>query len=839
MRFLLDFAWRDLRSSGASLWVFCACVFLGVALVSATGGLHRLIDQGLLADTRVLLGGDLEVEANEPLPETVAEWMRERGDVSVVMELDTMLGTEAGDFLRVELQAMDSAYPLYGNLVLEPDMPLTEATGFAGGHWGVALDPVLAESLDLSVGDDVHVGSLEMRVRALVLQQPDRSLNAEWGGAPVLLSDAALGETGLVQPGSLVDYDYRVRTSIPPNTWRRQFYAAFPGEVWEVSSFENRGRQIAERLGQLASGLLIIGFSTMFIGGLGVFNSIQAYLQRKLKTIATLRALGLRSRRLAAIYLLEVGIMSGASGLAGTFVGGGLALAGAAAVATELPMVTVFGGLPVPLLIAAGFGLLTAYAFAFPAIGRALTVDPAALFRGTAAESAQPPTMWWLASLACGTIIFALVLLVLPDTVLGAGFVLTVGFLLLLLDLVVRGIRRVARRLDDHPALTRRFDLRLALANLHRPGAPLRATLLSLGSALTLLVANAMVVVSLSRTINDTIPQESPALVLYDIIDDQLDSVVATVQQTPDVVRLDTTPLVRSRIVAVNGQATSELVHLDQAQRRDASQDEYDLSYMANNIDDVTLIAGRWWDDPVEDVARLAIEDSEAEQLGLQVGDLVTFGIEGHALETRIEAIFSQRGVQTRFWFEGIVSDGALDGLVRRHVGAAYMDDAGAVDAQRRVGQIAPNVITVRTARLLASARDILGKAVAGLIVVAGVSLLASALVLISVMAAGRSRQIYDAAVLHTLGARMAAIRRSLHLEYVLLALITTTFSVMLGSAIALPLLSLLLRLPTDGLLLAGLTTAAIVSGVSLHLGARYLLRRLRVRPTILLRGAN
>jgi putative ABC transport system permease protein len=363
--------------------------------------------------------------------------------------------------------------------------------------------------------------------------------------------------------------------------------------------------------------------------------------------------------------------------------------------------------------------------------------------------------------------------------------------------------------------------------------------LLSLGSALTLLVACAMVVVSLARAINNTIPEESPALVLYDIIDNQLDSVIAAVQQVPGVVRLDTTPLVHSQIITVNGQATSELDYLSPARRRNVSRDEYDLSYSANNIDDVTLIAGEWWENPVVDVARLAIEDREAEQLGLQVGDFVTFGIEGRMLETRVDAIFSQRGVQTRFWFEGIVSDGALDGLVYKHVGAGYMDDAAAIEAQRRVGKIAPNVITVRTASLLASARSILGKAVAGLAVVAVVSLIASVLVLISVMAAGRSRQVYDATVLHSLGTRMTVIRRSLHLEYVLLALITTTFAVILGSAIALPLLSIRLKLPTDGLLLAGLTTAAVVSAVSLHLGARYLLRRLQVRPAILLRGGN
>jgi putative ABC transport system permease protein len=416
---------------------------------------------------------------------------------------------------------------------------------------------------------------------------------------------------------------------------------------------------------------------------------------------------------------------------------------------------------------------------------------------------------------------------------------LTVALILLLFEFITRGIRRAARRLDDHPALVGRFKFRLALANLHRPGTPLRATLLSLGSALTLLVASTMVVVSLLRTINETVPEESPALVLYDVIDNQLDTVVDAIEQTPGTVRVDTTPLVRTRIVAVNGQPVSELQHLGREQRRDASQDEYDLSYSANNIDDVTVIEGEWWTESAPELARLALEDREAEDLGLNVGDVVTFGVEGATLDTQIDAIFSQKGVQTRFWFEGIVSDGALDGLVHRHVGAAYMDDEAAIVAQRQIAAIAPNVITVRTAMLLATARDILGKAALSLAVIAGVSLLASLLVLISVMAAGRSRQIYHATVLHSLGTRMDVIRRSLHLEYVLLAVITSTFAVLLGAAIAMPLLALRLKLPTDDLFGLGIVTAAAVSGVSLHLGARYLIRRLRVRPATLLRGAN
>jgi putative ABC transport system permease protein len=230
------------------------------------------------------------------------------------------------------------------------------------------------------------------------------------------------------------------------------------------------------------------------------------------------------------------------------------------------------------------------------------------------------------------------------------------------------------------------------------------------------------------------------------------------------------------------------------------------------------------------------MEDREAHQLDLQVGDVVTFAIEGQVLEAEVAAIFSQKGLQTRFWFEGILSDGALEPFVYRHVGAAYLGDAEAIEAQRRIASLAPGVVSVRTATLLATARDMLGKAAGGLVVVAGVSLLASLLVLISVMAAGRTRQIRDAIVLHALGTRLAVIRSSLKLEYLLLALLTSIFAVLLGSAIAWPLLELRLKLPSGDLLWLGVVTALLVSVLSLGLGAHYLFRRLRLTPAVLLR---
>ncbi|MEX2496544.1 MAG: FtsX-like permease family protein, partial [Woeseia sp.] len=591
MRFLLDLARRDLAGSGRSLWVFCACLALGVTLIAATGGLYRLIHVGLLADTRVLMGGDLEIESNEPLPERALDWMAERGDVSLLAELDTMLGTERDDFLRVELQSVDERYPLYGTLQLEPDLPLEDVTAFRDGRWGVAIDPVLAGTLGIGMGDSVFIGSLSMQVRALVENQPDRSLSAEWRGAPVLLSGEAVAASGLIQPGSLVDYEYRVRTDIAADAWRRAFYAAFPDEDWEVRTFEDRSRRVSERLGQIASGLLIIAFSTLFIGGLGVFNSIRSYLQEKLKTIATLRALGLRNRRLATVYLLQVGLLAGGASAAGAALGSGLAFAGAMVVASRVPMETALASTIVPGVVAVAFGLLTAFAFALPAIGRALSVAPAALFRGIGKEASRAPGTWQFTSLGCGALVVLLVLVTLPDTLFALAFVLMSGALLVLLEGIVRLVKYGALRFDDHPVLSGRFALRLAMANLHRPGTPLRASLLSLGSALTLLVVCTLVTAALVRAVNDTIPEESPALVLYDIGNHQLDQVRGVMAALPSTARVDTTPLVRSRIAAINGTPGAEYVGPERSSRRDAATEDYDLSYSGNNIDDVMLMS--------------------------------------------------------------------------------------------------------------------------------------------------------------------------------------------------------------------------------------------------------
>jgi putative ABC transport system permease protein len=833
MRFLLSLAWRDLRASGRHLRIFCACLVLGVALVAAGGGLYRQVAGALHNDARQLFGGDLNVEHREPLPPEVLAWMGERGEVSRLVELRTMLRAPDGRAQLIELQSADARYPLYGTVALAPPADLADALAQRDGDWGAAIDGALAQRLGLAVGDRVEIGDLALRVRATVVRQPDRSLRADWGGAPVLVAEGALMATGLVQPLSRVEYQYRVRTDRPPAAWRDAFIGAFPALDADVRTFEERSERMAEVLGQIGSGLLLIGFSALFIGGLGVFNSVQAYLQGKLGTLATLRALGLRDRRLAAMVLLQILMLALLASAGGVVLGNALALAGTWAAAQRLPLVPLLQALWQPSLVALGFGVLTALAFALPALGRALSVSPAALFRGLDGVRLRTPRRAWVLTALAATTVAVLLVASVPDARFGLAFLLTTGLLLLLLDGVARGLRQGARALLARPALRLPLEARLALAGLQRADSPLRAALLSLGAALALLVACALVVAALLRTVNETVPEHAPALVFHDVQTEQIPLLRQTLQAQPGLQRLTTAPLVLGRLVEVNGESLRDS---DDGQRVREARDEQKLSSRAGNIDDVVIRDGAWWPADHQGRPLVAMEDREADELGLTVGDRLVFDVMGAPVQAELAAIYSQRRLQARLWLEAIFSDGVLDAHITRHVGAAYLDPAGALAAQDALAATAPNIATVRTESLLRETRALMARASGGLALVAGVCLVASLLVLASVVASSRARQVYGATVMHALGARHASLRRVLYWEYALLALVTAGFAMLAGGALATGLLRWRLDIDPSGLYWTGALTALGVSGLSLGLGARYLLAQMRLSPALLLR---
>jgi putative ABC transport system permease protein len=830
MRFLLSLAWRDLRSGGRRLWIFCACLVLGVTLVAAAGSLHAQLAQALRGEARMLLGGDLEVETRDPLPAEALAWLRARGDVSAGVELRTMLRLADGQAQLVELYSADDRYPLYGEVLLAPRQPFAQALQGRG----VAIDGALAQRMGVRPGDEVRLGDLALRVAALIERQPDRSLRADWNGAPVLVSAETLAATGLVQPLSRVEYVYRLRTAEPGTRLRDGFRAAFPALAAQVRTFEQRSERMAQVLAQIGSGLMIIGFSALFIGGLGVFNSVQAYLQGKLATLATLRSLGLRDARLAALVLLQILLLALLASAAGVALGNLLAWAAVGAAQERLPVRADLAAAVVPSLLALAFGVLTALTFALPALGRALSVPPAVLFRGAGAVQLALPPRVRLLTAGVGAATALLVVAALPDPRFGLAFLAAAAALLVLLEGIRLALRRMARAVLARARLS--FELRVALAGLARPDSPLRPALLSLGTAVTLLVACTLAVAGLLRLVNETMPRDAPALVFYDVQADQRALLRETLAAAGGLERLQTAPLVLGRLVAVNGRPVAAGPEADRGER---ARRDHKLSTRGGNVDDVIVERGAWWDPAHRGEPLVAMENREADPLGLVPGDRLTYEILGQPVEARLAAIYAQRGMQSRLWLEGIFSDGVLDPFITRYVGAAWLAPGADLAAQRGLAAVAPSIASLRTEALLRESRALLARAGGGLVVVALVCLAASLLVLASVVAASRSRQVYEATVMHAIGARHASLRRVLLWEYALLALVTCAFAALAGSLLATLLLQWRLRLDPGGLYWTGFVTAVLVSVLSLGLGARYLLGQMRLAPALLLRSGG
>jgi len=867
---VLTFLWRDLWGNRGSrpLHLLATSLFLGVLLIAACTGLLALVRDGIASEERQLFGGDVELDVRDPLSPDVLAWIDEQGSVSRLTELRTMLGTEDDEFTVIELQSVDDNYPLYGSVRFEPDMTLQQATD----TFGAAVDPALAIDLNLQVGDTVSVGDIELTVRAIIQDQPDRAFSADVRGPPVLVSQNTLEATGLITPTSLVDYEYRVRLEGPGidaakgvhgntddfiDAWR----SAFPDSTAEVNTVEDRNDRISERLNEVAAVLLLIAVATLLVGGLGVANGVAAWLHSRREDLATLSAIGARDRFRSFVMVAEVLLVAAITSAVAAFFGACIAFVVSRTLAGGMPISTSPLLLFQPAVVSMAFGTLAALAFAAPNLARSLSTSTAKLLRGDTEQDSRNPLSARAKTVCAALAIAAAVALIalLPDKFIGVGFVIAMVFLYLALSGLVSLIRRYARRIVQSGKIDQHFATRRALAGLDQPGSPLRPLLLSLGIATTLLVAATIVIVAMVRLLDSTVPARAPALAFYDIQAQEIEHFEERVAAAPGVSEVQTVPLVLGRLISVNDEP---LISRDDASEALEANDEHKLSYRQSRVDNVRATSGEFWPDDYSGPAVVAMEDREAGQIGVEVGDKLQFTILGETLEAELVAVYAQGNFETRFWFEALFSPGVLDEFITRYVGVAFQDsqslasegqavqtlDAQDSDKSQSIDILAanaiasdfPSVVTIRTARGLATAKRILNSAALAVAIVAITSLIASLLVLASVVAANRQRQLREAAILHAIGSRHASLMRSLGIEYVLLGLVVALFAGLVGGVLGTAVAFGWLELPVGGV--TWLSGAAVSLGVvllCLGAGALWVSRSLSASPAKLLRAVT
>lgn len=788
-RVAVRLARRELRQGLSGFRIFLACLILGVASIAGVGSLSEALLEGLSHQGRELLGGDVEIRlAQREIGKTERAWLNGQGRVSMTAELRAMVIAQGRDARSlVELKAVDNQYPLYGSAEVTPREPLKELFANRAGVFGAAVDERLLAKLGLPQGSVVKIGDALFELRSVLRQEPDRVTGGFTLGPRVLISEFALRATGLIKPGSLINYNYRI--ALPPESttsrqavreWVEKLNTTFPNAVWSARDRWNAAPGVRRFIEQVGAFLTLVGLTALVVGGVGVGSAVKAYLDRRRDDIATLKCIGASGRFIFFMFLMEVMTLAVIGIAIGLMAGTLLPLLAQTLLSDLLPFDAAFGLYWKPIASAAAFGLLTALAFAIWPLARAKEVSPAVMFRDLVSPARRLPQATYIVAtvLAFGALA-GLTLFVSADLKLAAGFAGGALLAFALLRLTGWGMMWIARRVPRP-----RFVMaRLALSNIYRPGTPTPAVILSLGLGLTLLAGIALTDANIRRIMRDEVPAEAPSFFFVDIQSDQVDRFRKIVHDAKGVSEVDVVPMIRGRIVKLNDIPAKDAVVAREA--RWALNGDRGITYGNPTGASDQMIVGKWWPRDYRGPALVSFAEDLARGMGLNVGDSITVNILGREIAMKIENLRRVDFSSARMNFIMVVSPGVLEDAPHAHLATARVTPEHEDDLERAVSNAFPNVSVVPVREALETANGLLQQLAGGIRAASVVTLLTGLMVLAGALAAGHRHRLFDAVVLKVVGATKGQVMTTYLIEFAALGAAAGFVAAIIGTIAA------------------------------------------------------
>lgn len=807
---------REMRGGIKGFRIFLACLALGVAAIAAAGSLNAAMRVALVEDARALLGGDMELRlSHRTASEEQLAFLQSRAAVSRMIEMRAMARSLDKDSRTlVELKGVDRLYPLYGKLGLDPALPKEEVLARSPDGWGAAADPNLLARLGLKVGDKVRIGDAVFQIRATITKEPDRVATAFNFGPRFLVQRDALAETGLIEPGSLIRYLYLLKLDpgTSPAEMRKALTDRFPDAGWQIRDAGDAAPGVQRFLDNMTVFLTLVGLTALLVGGIGVANAVKAYMDGKVATIAILKCVGAPARLIFATYFIQIALLTLLGILIGLAAGAALPNAAIHFFGDRLPIDARPGLYPLPLALSAAFGALTAVTFALWPLARARQIPAATLFRDLVARHGRPGRRDMAAIAATGTALALLAVVSAENRLLAAWFVGGAVAALLLFQaaaaLLIRGARALSKRRAGSAGSA---PLRLALGNLHRPGAPAASVVLSLGLGLTVLVCIALIEGNLSRQFDEQLPREAPAFFFIDIQEQQARSFDEAVASVPGAGEVKRAAMVRGRITRLNGKPVDQVAIDPSAEW--AVKGDRGLTMAARQPEDARLTAGAWWPEDYAGPPLVSLDAGIAKGFHLGLGDTISVNVLGRELTATIASLreidWSSLGMNFTF----VLSPGSLNGAPHSYIAAVHARPDAEAALERAVTDRLPNVTSIRVKEALTSVKEIVVKAAVAIRSAAAVTLIAGALVLAGAIAAGQRRRVYEAVVLKVLGATRGVLWRAFLIEYGLMGAATGLIAGIVGSVAAWAVLTFVMH--THWTFLPGAAVATVLACIA------------------------
>jgi len=832
-RFVFDMAWRETRGSWRHFLFFFWCIAVGVGALVSISLFAAHVNRAVTKEARGLLGGDVEVRGSRPLSSKGLDVLAElssRGiattHVSELVAMAAKIHAVPGSVQAtqiVELKAVEAAYPFYGTLKVDPDGPLERLLRpdslvcGAASCFGAVVQESLLLRMGLALGQPIKIGQATFVITGIVRLEPDRMANAFSLGPRVLISQDGLKAAELVKPGSRVRERHLLKlpADMPPEPIRGELQGRLTGESVRISAYKDAQPQLKQFLTQLARYLGLIGLTALFIGGLGVAMSVHAFIREKLKTIAILKTLGADNTTVVRTYVVQALALGVLASLAGALLGmmlqwwlPPLLVEGFASdILRQLGVTGELSSLSIgPIVKGLLLGLLATLLFTmWPLLG-IREIKPGAIFRREIESPRSPsprPASWR----ATGGLNDRLKLLVGATLLLGlaglsvwqagswkigglfiGGLTTAVALLFVSARLLIRWLRRWPR--------ARSFSLRYAMSNIGRPGGQTTGILVAIGVSVTIIVTVSLVEQALLEEVGETRPVDAPSFFFIDIQPDQTDAFIELVKRQTGGTAPELTPLVRSRLQKVKGEAVKVEEEREEQDKQEESRDErrrqwylsreYVLTFLNRLPKGNTVVAGSWWTEgQTFATPLLSVEEEAAKAMGLEIGSVVEFDIQGTTIAAEVSSIrkVDWGNFSTNFYM--ILSPGSLDGAPLTYVGTIHVEKAQEVPLQQAVVTALPNVSAIHVGDVLENFGRVLDRLALAIRAVAVFCLVAGAIVMAAALAATRYRRLYESVIFKALGATRGLIAATFATEYMLLGIVSGLLSIALASALS------------------------------------------------------
>ncbi len=828
---------RELRSGLKGLWIFFTCLLLGVTAIAVVGSLSASVERGLAGQARPLLGGDVEFAVlHRQLNGAELAYLASLGTVSKVADMRG-IARHGQARAMVEVKAVDDLYPVFGQVELKGGKSFAGMLTKTGPVWSALAEPGLLDRLGIRPGEIIELGLARFVVRAVIEREPDRITGGFILAPRLMISREALVATGLITPGSLITWRYRVRLEgagarQPPAAIVGQARARFPDAGWRITTRDRAAPGVERFLQRLTLFLTLAGLTALIVGGVGVANAVTTFLDQRRDSIATLKCLGASTSDIFAIYLFEI------LGIATLAIISGVALGALAPLALHyvlgalLPVPLATGVAARPLLLAAAFGYLVAIAFAVWPLAKACKTPASSLFRGAAQGAREvPPFRFVLVVILALVVLVLLALVSFPQRPVTlaylAGLALAIGLLLALARLAMFAVRRFV-----HPE---NAVMRYAIGNLYRPGARTASIVVSLGLGLTVFVMLALIDRSITSELRGSVPARAPTYFFLDVTAADLDAFTSFLRGYEGVEAVSSAPMLRGRILKINGKPVEKRPmeeHVKWAFRGDRG-----LTYASLPPPASRLSEGAWWPAGYDGPPLVSFVDEIARGAGLKIGDKVTINILGRQVTARIHNLRAVDWQSLQINFAMVFSPNTFAGAPHTNIVTVTMPGGKTGPLLRDATARYPTITAIRVKDALLAVSQMVGNLLNAVRAASAVTLLTGIVVLAGALAGGLSARIYDSVVLKTFGATRRQLLRAFVIEYAFIGLLTAAFAIGIGTAAAWGIIHFVMNMTWQFSAGAALLTALGAMVLTITAGLMTTHRSLGARPARILRS--